>query len=211
METYTLTPKEINTELHNKLLDNYVIREITVYCNEIIDINEINKIKQYSKIPLTYGFQLIDYFDNIIYFDNQITIKCYHLMDPCIKKTGYLDCRDLNVKYYEIKIEKPEILLEKIDNDTMEYDDIDEENDITICSNYFNDFEEIITFYISVSGMTYEQTKEYLLKHPDDYILNNINDKTKEKLIFVGKSNTKSIINQFSTILECNQNDIIMM
>lgn len=175
METYKLNQKEVIEELHNKLLDNYVIREITIYCNEIIDITKLHDIIiKYNNYP-------IDYFPNFIFIDNQITFYCYYKICP-FYDYKYFYISNLDVKYINVKIEISNLFISKLDNDTYYYgEDGDEDDEYTITSNYFSNITSVINYYKSISIMTTKQIFEYLFKTCDNINLINSNIQCKEE------------------------------
>jgi len=174
METYKLNQKEVIEELHNKLLDNYVIREITIFCNEIINISKL------QDIIIKYNDYPIDYFPNFTFIDNQITFYCYS------KICSFYDCRyfdisDLDIKYINVKIEISNLFISKFDDDMFYYGNEEEIYDeYTITSNYFNNITTIINYYKSISIMTNKQIFEYLFKTCDNINLINSNTQCNE-------------------------------
>lgn len=189
METYTLNPNEINKELNEKIHNNYIIKKITIICNDlIIDTNNIK---------IVYCYKIIDYFPDFIFFNNQIIFNCnfshngmsnhgYFIHDN-LPVHGYFKIKGLDVKSIIVEIYKSDFIIVKDEND-FDYELQTEENDIIIYSNYFTNIDELKKYYMDISNMTTEEIDKYLFNSSNNLSFNKKNHYEKTKLIYKGKS-----------------------
>ncbi len=184
MNIYTFNGETINHEFHDKLVkENYIIKKITIYFDNEIDIS-------YKNCFIFYSNHSIEYFKNTFeYYNNKLSFNCHVdvSVETITKQFSItLNRKKIKYKYIEAEIYKPKIYIYRIENDIL----LDNNDDLIIRSDYFKNFDELILYIMDISGLNYELSKEYLTYYGGQYSYN-INIDTEyydEIIIFNGKA-----------------------
>ncbi len=182
METYYFENDKIDNEFIEKMKDDYVIREITIYLDK-----QVEEITKYYYV--LYQGLLVDYFDNVEYYNNSITFKCFHANNLSIDnkiKIFYLNNSNdenyikIDINKFDIKINKPLFIIKQF------YDDnVDSDKDYKIIkSNYFKNINELLNYYYhDINDKTYDMCLKYILNQPIT-TYNKIDENTDEIIIY---------------------------
>ncbi len=195
METYLLNNFIVYEEFNNKIINGYVIREIICYLDKLVEEKDLDNFYKFQYDH--YNF--INYFPNLEYYNNQIIFKTYHfhdkmkpkwqinndtILDFHYDKWSYGDIyfpSSYNINKFEIKIIKPEYIIE-ITKNNCEY------HQIIIRSNHFNNIESLFSYFYEITNMTNDEILNYFTQNDScDLSFNKLNDNNNNEIILYQK------------------------
>ncbi len=148
--------------LHKKLNDGYHVHKITIYFDKLIPNLPKNDL---FYIQVSIGnYCCFLYEDSYEYIDNKLSLTvssinvCRELYENTDIRIKTINDLDLNIISFTIEIKKNDIIIKSYYLDNNDYNN----RKYLIKSNYFKSFDELITFVMDDSNLSYELSKKYL-------------------------------------------------